>query len=237
MNKKTLLSAILVASLSVGAVASYAAPALASNDNDANVSGESQTQKVDQDLVKVSQDAFISMKDIHNARLALFDGDPLDARTNIDAAVTRINAAVADAQNYALDINASKQAGNKANIEANNQADEQYVPFYSFLTVMDRFSEQQEKTATGAQNGPHAKAHQQAKKGRENIKLTDVNVAVTAKLIPVKFAQAHIQQASKLMNEGKFYEANLALKAVNDATIVHTLAVDGVPKNAASDHS
>ncbi|MCG6860682.1 MAG: YfdX family protein, partial [Chromatiaceae bacterium] len=64
----------------------------------------------------------------------------------------------------------------------------------------------------------------------EALKLAEIDVAVTASMIPVKFAKEHIDQAAKLVGERKYYEANLALKAVDDEVVVQTFAIDAVPK-------
>ena len=45
----------------------------------------------------------------------------------------------------------------------------------------------------------------------------------------MKYAKKHIDEAAKLMGEGKYYEANLALKAVEDAVVVETFALDSTP--------
>ena len=52
----------------------------------------------------------------------------------------------------------------------------------------------------------------------------------------MKFAKEHIETASALVREGKFYEANLALKSVSDAVIVQTFGVDEIPKTRADTH-
>ena len=57
-----------------------------------------------------------------------------------------------------------------------------------------------------------------------------MDVAVSAELVPVRFAREQLSQAAKLIGEGKYYEANLALKAVDDAAIFQTLAIDTTPK-------
>jgi hypothetical protein len=173
--------------------------------------------KADQELVKVSEDALLSMRDVHSARLAIFNGQTELARTSVDAAVTRINAAVREGEQYALDVKDPK-------------SEDWYVPFDASFTVMDVF--EPTNTNTRAQDQDHiAKANQHLNKGEqkqamEELKLGETDTAVSAGLVPVKFAQEQIAEAARLVNDGKYYEANLALKSVDDAVIVQTFAID-----------
>ena len=70
------------------------------------------------------------------------------------------------------------------------------------------------------------------KEAIEVLKLGEVDVTMEAELIPVKFAKQHIDDAAKLIGEGKYYEANLALKSVEDAIVVETFAIDAIPNPA-----
>jgi ABC-type amino acid transport substrate-binding protein len=223
MIKKQLLAAAIAAALSTGIVAFGITPVSAADDSpttaEASAKDQVKNEEAEKDFVKVSEDAMVSMRDLHGARLAIFNGQPERTRTYLDAAVTRIGAAVKDADQYALDTKAPK-------------ADDSYVPFDANLTVLDTF----EPTAEKAKH--IAKANEHLRKGKkkealEALKLGEIDVAITTSLVPVKFAKEHIDQAAKLVGEHKYYEANLALKAVDDASVVETYATDAVPKKKA----
>jgi hypothetical protein len=62
----------------------------------------------------------LSMRDVSEARFALFEGQVETARTEVDAALTRINAAVQEAEIYAIDLKSPEK-------------DDWYVPFDTFL--------------------------------------------------------------------------------------------------------
>jgi len=225
MSKKQLLAAAVVAALSTGMIASNMTSAFAADDS-ASTKTRAKTESADQktkaaenDLVKVSDDALTSMRDVNSARLAIFNGDPVQAQTYVDAAVTRINAAARDADKFALDIKAPKEK-------------DRYVPFGASFAVLDTFEPNDAKAKHIAKANEHLHKGEQ-KKALEALKLGEINVAISTDLIPVKFAMEHIAQAAKLVGEAKYYEANLALKAVNDAAIVQTYSVDGVPKTKA----
>lgn len=234
-TKKKTLAAVIAATLSAGMITSGISTVFASEDGSANAAQE-QAIKADKDLIKVSRDAFLSMRNLHNARLAIFNGQPGQATTFVDAAVTRIGAAADEAQKYAVDIKAPKD-------------EDLYVPFEGNYTVLDSLkpvenakaepdgkkTENVAKAENHAKPEPMAKADEPQKQddsasAAEQLKLSEVDIAVSTGLIPVNFAKAHIERASKLVGEGKFYEANLELKAVEDAMLVQTVTLDETPK-------
>ena len=223
MIKKQLLAGAIVATLSIGMIASVTTSVFAAEDQptatEVSTKDKTTNEAADKDFVKVSEDALTSMHDLHGARLAIFNGQPEKALTFVDAAVTRIGVAVKDADKYALDTKAPK-------------ADDSYVPFDANLTVLNTF----EPTAEKAKQ--IAKANEHLHKGEKQeaikaLKLAEIDVAVTTSMIPVKFAKERIDKAAKLVADHKYYEANLALKSVDDAVIVETYAVDAVPNTKA----
>jgi hypothetical protein len=220
MIKKQLLAAAIAATLSTGMIASGMTRVLAADEPtataEAPATDQTTTEKAEKDFVKVSEDALMSMRDLHGARLEIFNGRPERARTYVDAAVTRIAAAVQDAEKYALDTKAPTE-------------DDSYVPFDASLTVLHDFEPTSEKAKHIAKANEHLHKGEK-KEAIETLKLAEVDLAVTTSLVPVKFAKEHIDEAAKLVGERKYYEANLVLKAVDDAVVVETYAIDAVPK-------
>lgn len=219
MNKRHLLAVAMAAVLTTGMIGAVTTSVYAAEDKPATTEAPAEEKAMNEeenkDFVKVSEDATTSMRDLHGARLAIFNGEPEKALTFVDAAVTRIGAAVKDADRYALDTKAPK-------------ADDAYVPFDANLTVLNTF----EPTPENAEHIAKANAHLhkgESKEAVKALKLAEIDVAVTTSLVPVKFAEEYIDQASKFIAEHKYYEANLALKAVDDAVIIETYAIDAVP--------
>jgi hypothetical protein len=218
MDKKHVLAAA-VATVLCGGIAMSNADLLFAAENPtpaaAAPSDQKESKAAQADLIQVSDDAFTTMRNVGSARLAIFNGRPEQAQTFVDAAVTRSEASIKDAQKYALDTHGST-------------SDDLYVPFDANLTVSETFS-------LNEQNKEHvAKANEHLRKGEkkealEDLKLGDVDTIVAARLVPMKYAKEHIDEAAKLMGEGKYYEANLALKAVEDAVVVETFALDSAP--------
>jgi hypothetical protein len=223
MSKKQLLAAAVAAALSTGVVTSGMIPAFAADaapkGTEAAAKAQAKNEVAEKDFMKVSEDALMSMRNLNSARLAIFNGMPERAQTYVDAAVTRIGATVEDADKYALDTKAPK-------------SEDSYVPFDASLTVLDTFEPSEKKAEHIAKANEHLHKGEN-KKALEALKLGEIDVAVATSLVPVKFAKEHIEDAAKLVREGKYYEANLALKAVDDSVVVETYAVDSVPKTKA----
>jgi hypothetical protein len=233
MNKQTILSATIATILTTGLVASNLPSAFAMGGDigshatlkqSARSKGKDQKSKLaEQDLVKVSDDALLSMRDLHSARLAIFNGESDRAQTFVDAAKTRIGVAENDARKYALDIKAPK-------------ADDQYVPYNANLTVLDTYKPTKEKAKQIARANKHLNKGEQ-KKALETLKLSDIDVAISPSLVPVEFAKQQIMHASEYVEQGKYYEANLALKAVDDSVLFENFSVDNVPKTKSAKSS
>jgi hypothetical protein len=78
-----------------------------------------QSTKLEQYGLRLSKDAMLSMRDVNGARFALFEGQLETARTDVDAALTRSNAAVQVAETCAIDLKSPEK-------------DDWYVPFDTF---------------------------------------------------------------------------------------------------------
>jgi len=215
MNRNQLLATAVVAALSTGLATSGMMPAFGADDTMTSAEAPAPAEK---HLIEVSDDALMTMRDVRSARLAIFNGLPLEAQTYADAATVRIAATIKDAEKYAVDTK-------------NPPADDTdtYVPFDASLTIADTFVPTEETMKQ------IEKANEHLHKGEKNeaieaLKLGEVDVAVSAGLVPVKLAKKEIDTAAKLIGERKYYEANLALKKVEDAVVIETFVTDAVAK-------
>lgn len=223
MSKKPLMAMAVAGALSTALLASGMAPVFAADNPTQGEVAKAQTKAMDktakEDFLKVSEDAQMTMRNLRGARLAIFNGMTEEAQTYLDAAVSRSAATVKDADKFAAD---SKQPAK----------DDEYVPFDATLTVADTFVPTEQKIKHIAKANEHLRKGEK-KEALEVLQLGGVDVAVSTKLVPAKLAQSHISQADKLVSEGKYYEANLALKAVEDAVVIETVAIDAAPKDKA----
>lgn len=217
MSNKTIIAAAVVAALSTGMLATVTTPAFAADDQAKSTTTQTQKDSAEQDLIKVSEDALMTMRNIRGARLSIFNGSPDKAQVFADAAATRVAATLADADKYALDVKKSVKDG------------DEYVPFNASLAVTETMVPSAEKMKHIAKANEHLHKGE-TKKALEVLKLGDVNVALTTELVPLKSAKVHIEDAAKLIGEGKYYEANLALKAVEDSIVIDTFDIDAIPK-------
>ena len=92
---------------STGMLATVTTPAFAADDQAKSAATQTQQDSAEQDLIKVSEDALMTMRNIRGARLSIFNGSPDKAQVFADAAATRVAATLADADKYALDVKKS----------------------------------------------------------------------------------------------------------------------------------
>ncbi len=218
MLKKSFTTTALFAAITAGLAATVLTPVIAAEPQAKTAENTTQQKQASQDFIKVSDDALMTMRNVDGARLAIFEGSPDQAQVYTDAAVTRATAALKDADKYAMDIKASKEDGQK------------YVPFNADMTVAETLEPTQGKPVhtTKANNRLQKSDSQQA---METLKVDGVNVAFTTEFLPIQSARARIKVASELIGEGKYYEANLALKAVEDSVVTEVLDTNGVRMN------
>jgi hypothetical protein len=71
------------------------------------------------------------------------------------------------------------------------------------------------------QKGEHTKAV-------EELRLGDIDVNFARELMPVAKADKGVDEAIKLATDGKYYEANLALKAIEDGVTIDSVNIFGL---------
>ena len=220
MIKKELKTAALLAVITAGLAATALTPLVAAELQHQATDKTAEQMKAEQDSFKVSEDALMTMRNVGGARLAIFNGTPDRAQLYADAAVTRADATLKDADKYAVDIKASAKNGDK------------YVPFNTDLTVAETFKPTKENLEHISMANRHMQKGE-TKKAIETLKVNGIDVAMTAELLPVQSAKAHIDDAAKLIGEGKYYEANLALKAVENSVVTEMFDNSAMPKDSA----
>jgi hypothetical protein len=220
MIKKELKTAALLAVITAGLAATALTPLVAAELQHQTTDKTAEQMKAEQASFKVSEDALMTMRNVGGARLAIFNGTPDRAQLYADAAVTRADATLKDADKYAVDIKASAKNGDK------------YVPFNTDLTVAETFKPTKENLEHISMANRHMQKGE-TKKAIETLKVNGIDVAMTAELLPVQSAKTHIEDAAKLIGEGKYYEANLALKAVENSVVTEMFDTGAMPKDSA----
>lgn len=188
---------------------------MATAEKDA-VAKATQSNKDEKAIIATMDEAYAGLREVHAARLAIFNGTPDVAQAIVEKASIAFNAALLNMPEYA--VKTQKVAVNG----------DEYIPFDSSISLSEGFVPTAEKQTTlQAANEHLAKGeHTQA---ITVLKEASIDVTVSAAFIPANASVGHIKDAVKLISEKKYYEANLALKAIEDSVLTESYSVDAVP--------
>ncbi|ASJ75674.1 YfdX family protein [Granulosicoccus antarcticus] len=167
-------------------------------------------------LIKTVDEAYKALQEIRGARMAIFNGSPEQAVKLTGEARTDLAAANDSMQENAL--------ATQKKVDDN----ETYIPFDTSMSLAEGFVPDEAKQAALTKANEHlAKGEKQH--AVEALKLGNIDVAVSAAMIPASNSLKHVDEAVKLLNEKKYYEANLALKAVEDSVLIETYDINSIP--------
>ncbi len=202
------------------AIAPLAGAAWAIETGSATARAENSAQNAEtakpSELMKTSEEVFGALRDVRSARMAIFNGD-IDQASSLVANASR-GFDAADARIAALGIRNPKD-------DADNVT---YVPFQMAMGVAEDFVPSEDTAAPLQQANEHlAKGDQ--KQAAEVLKSADIDVTVTAAMAPIDQSVAKTKDAAALIRDGKYYEANLALKDIEDSIVVEAYAIDAIP--------
>lgn len=188
------------------------------------------------DYGKLSVQGANAIHDVRLARLAIFQGQINKAKTYTDDA----EAAIAKAQtDDAVFVKAESELRPPSNMAHSSTGPTpstnpiRWIPVDGSMTLGEDFVVTPEKSASVA------KASEQLKKGQkekamEALKLANIDVNLVLKVAPLEKTRSGIREAALLMRAAKYYEANQALKGVEDGMRYDIETVQDAPKTAAS---
>ena len=220
MNKvNTCAVALAIASFSLTACAQSKASAQTSEDHDA---------------AKLSKDGYAAIRDISEARLAIFNGQTAQAKMLTNKAQTAFEKAKSDDSAFTKaesDLIAPSGKTQPGSGTAPSTTPTAWIPVDGSITLGEDYID------TPAKSAGVAKANDQLKKGdhkraMETLKLADINVSFVSEVAPVDKTMNGIKKAAELIDAGKYYEANQALKGVEDGFRFDVTDVDATPKGA-----
>lgn len=174
------------------------------------------------DLSKVSKEGLTAMRSVYMARVALNDGDYDAAKQNLRAASDALGQVRMD--NPSVDVKEDVKVGDKVVSTTKEHVQVDLVPISSQYRIVEDFSANPEKSE-------HiAKAHEHLKKGDtqaaiSELKLVDTGVVFERIDMPLTATKQHVDTAIGLLNDGKYHDANLALKAAADGLQYHTISM------------
>jgi hypothetical protein len=125
---------------------------------------------------------------------------------------------------------ATQDAGDKS---AQSTTPTAWLPVDGGLTLGEDY------VATPAKAASVAQANEQLKKGNhkqamETLKLSEINVALVMEVAPLDKTISGIDTAAQLIDSGKYYEGNQALKGVEDGVRFDVADVNSGPEKASS---
>ncbi|MDP1965656.1 MAG: YfdX family protein [Reyranella sp.] len=190
------------------------------------------------DFMKLSTDGAVAFRALHLARIAIFEADPVAAKKLI--ADTRAALAKAKVDSTAfMKAEAALKAPKGMNASPAAATATASGPAVAWLPIDGQLTLGEDFVATPAKAAAVADANKHLEKGQrkeaiEKLKLADVNVMFTMALAPLDRTMADVDMAAKLMDEGKYYEANAAMKKAEDGVRYDSVAAIAVPEKAAA---
>jgi len=190
----------------------------------------------DQDASKLSKDGYAAIRDISQARLAIFNGQPSQAKVFTNEAQTAFEKAQKDDTVFTRAESDLKPPAGKKQPGLGTTASNTptvWIPVDGSMTLSEDYVD------TPAKSAGVAKANKQLKDGdhksaMETLKLADIKVSFVSEVAPVEKTMAGIKKADQLIGDGKYYEANQALKSVEDGYRFDVSDVDSGPKGTAT---
>ncbi len=198
------------------------------------------TQNANKEFGKLSADGRKAFQDVRLARLAIFDGHADQAKKYVDEAKASITKAKTDETAF-MKAEASLKPPTGVAQRTATQGDKPmqsttptaWLPVDGGLTLSEDF------VATPAKAAGVAKANDQLKKGdhkqaMETLKLSEIDVAFVMEVAPLDKTISGIDSAAQLIDSGKYYEGNQALKGVEDGIRFDVADVSSSPGKASS---
>ncbi|MGA8158352.1 MAG: YfdX family protein [Rhodoplanes sp.] len=204
------------ATTSAPAAASTSAP-VATGDAKSDASSDALS------IMRYSQDGSRAIRQIGLARVAIFNGDPKLASDLIAKAKASVAKAEQEAPTFAVKVSAV--ANGKVVGTESETGKAQMVPVDGDLVLAEDFVPTPEKRARIDKANEHFK-NGRAKEALEELRLGDIAVMYNRAWMPLASATKHLDQATKFMDDHKYYEANLALKAIGDSITLDSVAIN-----------
>ena len=224
-----IVAALLGTTMLAGAVSAQQTPA-------APAPTTQQKAEAARDFMKLSADGAVAFRALHMARIAIFEADPAVAKKLV--ADTRVALAKAKVDSTAfMKAEAELKAPKGMNTAPAATPSTASGPSVAWLPIDGQLTLGEDFVATPAKAAAVAEANKHLEKGQrkeavEKLRLADVNVMFSMALAPLDRTIADVDMAAKLMDEGKYYEANAAMKKAEDGVRYDSVAIVAVPQKA-----
>jgi hypothetical protein len=176
-------------------------------------------QSVQHDFGKLSKDGMKAFREIRDARVKIFQGNIAGAKKDIGEATEELQTAKTDDTAFdkaESDIKTpASMAQSKTASSTPSTTPVTWLPVDGAMTLDENYVTSPEK------NQSVAKADEQLKSGDhkaalDTLKLANVDVDFVAELAPLNATIEGVAKARQLADAGHYFQANQALKAVED---------------------
>jgi hypothetical protein len=233
MSKTRIWAAAVMVAALAGGTAYAAEPAKSANAGNATNDSTSNNAAANKDFGKLSADGFTALRDIRLTRLAIFDGDTSQAKQDIDNASDSLQKAQSDESIYTKaesDLKTpSGMTHEHASTDSASTTPIKWLPVDGAFTLGEDYVATPEKTKavsdadTQMKNGNHDRA-------MDTLKLAHVNVVFDVEVAPLEKTIAGVDKAKQLIDNGQYFEANQALKSVENGMRYDVQDFVGTPK-------
>ena len=125
----------------------------------------------------------------------------------------------------------NSQADTQKATDSKQVATKDLIPIDVQMMVADDMVLTPEKAAKVKEANEHLK-NGETDKAMDTLKQGAIDITYTRLLMPVDGTTVHVTAAENLLNQGKYYEANLALKAAQDLVQTDTVMLGDTPAQA-----
>jgi len=193
-----------------------------------------QQKEAARDLAKLSADGAIAFRALHLARVAIFDADPAAAKKLVADARAALAKAKTDSTAFQKAEADFKMPKSMKAAPAAGSASTQPV---AWLPIDGQLTLDEDFVSTPAKAAAVADANKSLEKGNraeaiEKLRVADVKVMFAMALAPLDKTMADVDQAAKLLDGGKYYEANAALKKVEEGVRYDAILATAQPAKA-----
>ncbi len=197
-------------------------------------------QAADNDFGKLSSDGMKAFGDLRMARLAIFNGETDKAKTLAQDAQTSLGKAKTDDTVFMKaesDLKPHPGAGQDGTAKAApSTTPVAWIPVDGVMTLGENYVETPRKAAGVAKADAQLKGGD-SKKAMETLKLSNVDVNFVEEVAPLAATISGVDKAVQLLDQGHYFEANQALKSVQDGTRFEDVALKSGGKPGAAKHS
>jgi hypothetical protein len=189
------------------------------------------------DFGKLSTAGMKAFQDLHLARLAIFDGQTTRAKHFVQDAQADLNKAKTDDSVFTkAEADLKPAPGTKAKATpdvAPSATAVAWIPVDGQMTLGEDFVATPEKAAGVAKANTQLKGGQKTE-ALDTLKLADIDVYFVEEVAPLDATISGVDKAAQLVDQGHYYEANQALKSVEDGIRIDADALKAKPDKAGS---